>query len=117
VFVRVDLDNESWLTAGLPNRLPVLLDTDMALIARPPVRVAGRFAGADSLHLAGLLWPEGAERVARTAFLTQESRGKGQVILFAADPAFRRSLCAEERLLLNAVLLGPGLGTEHPAPW
>ena len=116
-FVRVDLDPENWLTAGVPGRLPVLLDTDAAFIARPPVRVAGRFAGADSLHLAGLLWPEGAERVARTAYLTQESRGKGQVILFAADPTFRRSLRATERLLLNAVLLGPGLGTERSAPW
>jgi hypothetical protein len=116
-FVRVDLDNENWLTAGLPSRLPVLVDSDLALLARPPVRVAGRFAASDSLHLAGLVWPEAAERLARTAFLTQESRGKGQVILFAADPGFRRSLRAEERLLLNAVLLGPGLGTERSAPW
>lgn len=116
-FLRADLDGESWLTAGLPARLPVLVDTDVALIARPPVQVAGRFASADSLHLSGLLWPEGAERVARTAYLTRERRGKGQVILFAADPTFRRALRATERLFLNAVLLGPGLGTERSAPW
>ena len=40
-----------------------------------------------------------------------------QVILFAADPTFRRSLRALERLLLNAVVLGPGLGTARTAPW
>ena len=116
-FLRADLDPESWLTAGVPAKLPVLVDTDAAFIARPPVQVAGRFASADSLHLSGLLWPEGAERLARTAYLTRESRGKGQVILFAADPTFRRALRATERLFLNAVLLGPGLGTERSAPW
>jgi len=87
------------------------------LIARPPVEVAGRYARADSLHLSGLLWPEGAERLARTAFLTRERRGKGQVILFAGDPVFRRSMRGLERLFVNAIVLGPGLGTERPAPW
>jgi hypothetical protein len=87
------------------------------LIARPPAEVAGRYARDDRLHLSGLLWPEGAERLARTAYLTRESRGKGQIILFAGDPAFRRSMRGLERLLSNAIVLGPGLGTERPAPW
>jgi hypothetical protein len=116
-MLRVDLASDHWLTAGLPARVPVLVDGDLALVARSPVRIAGRYARADSLHLGGLLWPEAADRLARTAFLTQERRGRGQVILFAADPSFRRSLRGLERLLLNAVLLGPGLGTERTAPW
>ena len=116
-LLRVDFDAEHWLTAGLGERSPVFADADLALIARPPVEVAGRYARADSLHLSGLLWPEGAERLARTAFLTRERRGKGQVILFAGDPVFRRSMRGLERLFVNAIVLGPGLGTERPAPW
>lgn len=116
-MLRVDLDPEHWLTAGLAGRAAVYVDADLALLARPPVEVAARFAPADSLHLSGLLWPEGAERLSRTAFLTRERRGKGQVILFAGDPTFRRSMRGLERLLLNAIIVGPGLGTERPAPW
>lgn len=70
-----------------------------------------------SLHLSGLGWPEAADRVARTAYLTREARGRGQVILFAADPTFRRSLPGLERLLLNTVVLGPRLGSSRTAPW
>ena len=116
-LVRVDVDQDDWLSVGVPERLPVMASSGLALIARDPVRVVGRFARADSLHLSGLLWPEAADRIARTACVTREAKGKGQVILFACDPTYRRATPATERLLLNAVLLGPGLGTSHPAPW
>ena len=116
-FVRADIDDDDWLTGGMARRLPVLLAHDLALIARAPVRVAARYAAADSLHLSGLLWPEAADRLARTAVVCRESQGKGQVILFAIDPTYRRANRASERLLLNAVLLGPGLGTSRPSPW
>ncbi len=116
-IVRADIDGDHWLTGGVASRLPVLANNDMALIARDPVRVAARFAASDSLHLSGLLWPEAASRIARTACLTRESLGKGQIILFAIDPTHRRAMPGTERLMLNAVLLGPGLGTSRPAPW
>ncbi|HZL85828.1 MAG TPA: M14 family metallopeptidase [Candidatus Krumholzibacteria bacterium] len=116
-IVRADIDVDHWLTGGVASRLPVLANNDMALIARDPVRVAARFAETDSLHLSGLLWPEAASRLARTAVLTRESLGKGQIILFAIDPTLRRAMRGSERLMLNAVLLGPGAGTSRPAPW
>jgi hypothetical protein len=116
-IVRADIDGDHWLTGGVASRLPVLANNDMALIARDPVRVAARFAETDSLHLSGLLWPEAASRLARTAVLTRESLGKGQIILFAIDPTLRRAMRGSERLMLNAVLLGPGAGTSRPAPW
>jgi hypothetical protein len=81
------------------------------------VRVAARFAGLDRLHLGGLLWPEGAARLAGTAYATREGRGRGQVILFADHPAYRRWMTETERMLVNAILLGPGLGTRWSAPW
>ncbi len=116
-LVRADVDTDDWLTSGVAAKLPVLLASDLALIAREPIRVAARYAEIDSLHLSGLLWPETASRVARTAVVTRESQGKGQVILFAIDPTVRRATRGTERLLLNAVLLGPGLGVSHPSPW
>ncbi|MFQ5600952.1 MAG: M14 family zinc carboxypeptidase [Candidatus Krumholzibacteriia bacterium] len=116
-LLRLDVDQDHWLTAGLPARLPALVGHDRAFIARAPVRVAARFAPADSLHVSGLLWPEAADRLARTAYLTRERRGKGQVILFSGDPTYRRATRGVERLILNAIFLGPGLGVSRPAPW
>jgi hypothetical protein len=116
-FVRADVDAEHWLTAGVVSPLPVMVASDRALIARSPVHVVVRYAAYDSLALSGLLWPEAADRLARTACVTRESLGSGQIILFAEDPTYRRHTPALERLILNAAVLGPGLGTSRAAPW
>lgn len=116
-IVRVDLDHEHWLSAGLEARVPAILYTEDAYIARDPVRTVGRLARPEELHLSGLLWPEAAGRWAYTAYITQEKVGKGQIILFAGDPIFRGYFRATQRLLKNALFLGPGLGTEWSAPW
>jgi hypothetical protein len=63
------------------------------------------------LRMSGLLWPEATHRLAHGAFLTRERVGRGQVILFAAPPAFRASTRGTSRLLLNAIVYGPGCGT------
>ena len=69
------------------------------------------------LRLSGLMWPEARERWADTAYATVESLGKGQIILFANDPFFRGYFEGSLRLLLNAIVLGPGMGTSQPLPW
>lgn len=66
------------------------------------------------LRMSGLLWPEAAERLANTAYLTRESVGAGQVILFAADPNFRAATLGTSRLFLNAITYGPGMGASQP---
>jgi len=63
------------------------------------------------LRMSGLLWPEASQRVANSAYLTRESKGDGQIILFANQPVFRGSTMATNRLLLNALVYGAGLGT------
>ncbi len=63
------------------------------------------------VRLSGLVWPEAAQRMINAAHLTRESRGKGQVILFATPPNFRGATRATNRMLLNAIVYGPGLGT------
>ena len=116
-MLRAELDEEFWLNFGLGSEVTVWFGGDDTLIAQPPVRVGARFAGLDDLHQGGLLWPEGAARVAQTAYVTREGVGRGQVILFAGHPAYRRWMQDTERMLINAILLGPGLGTRWSAPW
>ena len=66
------------------------------------------------LRMSGLLWPEGADRIAHSAYLTQERVGRGQVILFAGSPTFRGATRGTTRLFMNAVVCGPGMGASHP---
>ena len=116
-FLRVELDHEVWLSWGVGDELPVLARARDTLVAEPPVQVAARFADLDRLHLGGLLWPEAAGRLAHTAYLTREDVGRGQVILFLNEPEFRGWTLGTRRLLLNAILYGPGLGTRWSNPW
>jgi len=116
-FLRVDLDSDLWLSWGLPGELSALVRTRDGLVADPSVQVPARFADLERLHLGGLLWPEAAARLAHTAYATREGVGRGQVILFVSPPEFRGWTLATRRLLLNAILYGPGLGTRWSTPW
>jgi hypothetical protein len=66
------------------------------------------------LRMSGLLWPEARHRLANAAYLTRESVGNGQVILFADSPNFRSSTLGSARLLMNALIYGPGFGARQP---
>lgn len=116
-LLRAELDPEEWLAFGLDPEIPVWFGAEDALLAAPTAVAAARFAAPERLHLGGLLWPEGAARLAQTAYAVRENVGRGQVVLFAAPPAWRRWQRDAERLLVNAILLGPGLGTRWSTPW
>lgn len=117
-MLRVELDKDEWLTFGMGERVPVMMTSPTALVAKyPPVRTVGRFAPAPSLRISGLLWPEARLRLAGTPYCTQESMGMGEVILFAGQPNFRAYFRGAERLLSNAILFGPGLGTSWTPEW
>jgi len=109
-ILRVDLDDEDWLCFGAGKVVPALVFSSSAFLSKAPVRTPARFADADHLRLSGLLWPEARDRWARTAYATRERKGRGQLVLFAGEPAFRGFFNGTSRLLLNAILLGPGLG-------
>jgi hypothetical protein len=117
VMVRAELDDEFWMNFGLGEDITVWFGGGDTIVAAPPVSVAARFPEIDRLHLGGLLWPEAAARMAHTAYATRETVGRGQVILFADRPAYRRWMRETERILINAILLGPGLGTRWSTPW
>ncbi len=122
-IVAAELRPDHWICAGIVSeakngkRLPVLLSSSFALMSKYPVRTPVRLADAHDLRLAGLLWPEARRRWSNSAYVTVERVGFGQVILFASDPFFRGYFESTGRLLLNAVVFGPGLGTSQPVPW
>ncbi len=66
------------------------------------------------LRMSGLLWPEAADRIAHSAYVTREPVGSGQVILFATSPTFRAASLGTARVFSNAVVYGPGMGASHP---
>lgn len=128
-------DPEHWLTVGVPAELPLLVGRGAVLMTAPPVetpvrmgvwerdpgvearRVGWSALPADRrlrLRMSGLLWPEAAARLANSAAVTREGIGNGQLILFAQAPTFRASTLGSARLLLNAMIYGPGLGASAP---
>jgi hypothetical protein len=116
-IMSVELDPEHWLAFGLSKNVPSLIYTSYAYLSRTPVQTPARFSEAASLRLSGLLWPEARERWANTAYVTREAKGQGQIILFASEPNFRAYFHATERILLNALFLGPGFGARKTVPW
>jgi hypothetical protein len=116
-ILKVDLDPEHWMNFGAGDFAAAIIYSSNAFLSRDPVRTPGRFADAEHVRLSGLLWPEARVRLAKTAYTTRESRGKGQIILFAGEPNFRGSFQGTERLLLNALLFGPGFGSSAPVEW
>ena len=111
------LETEHWLSFGLSDKLPVMFSGSGAFMSKYPVATPVRLADPNALRLSGLLWPEARQRLANTAYATVEAKGRGQIILFATDPTSRMWFPGMQRLFLNAVLLGPGMGTSQPLPW
>lgn len=116
-ILSLNLDTEHWLTYGLSERIGAITYTSNVFLSRPPVQTPVRFDRAENIRLSGLLWNEAKNRWENSAYLTRESSGYGQIILFAGDPNFRGYFHSTERLLLNAILLGPGWGTSKIVDW
>ncbi len=116
-IVAAALNPEHWLCFGAGEKLPVLISGTVAYLSKPPAATPVRLLDVDHLRLSGLLWPEARQRLANSAYATVESVGNGQLVLFAAEPFFRGFFEGTGRLLLNAVVLGPGLGASAPLPW
>ena len=112
-LLRVNLDPESWLSFASDSSVPALISTRNVFLSAPPVQTVGRLTDENHLRVSGLLWPEARARLANSAYLTRESKGKGQLILFADDPHFRAFCWGTRQLLVNAILYGPGMGTNQ----
>ena len=132
-FVSGRIDDKHWLTFGTIDTLPLLYSNFPVLMtgsgSKAVIRVGELIkntnedtyktinwsdipAGNDlNIRMSGLVWPEASARIANSAYLTQERYGKGQIILFSGEPNFRGSSLGTNRLWLNSVVYGSGLGT------
>jgi hypothetical protein len=133
-FVASRCSQHYWLSMGCDEALPVLVSDNTPLMVSGGVEAPFRLGlhqvagGKDAaswtdfgwagvppgqsllLRMGGLLWPEAQERLANTAWVTREARGRGQIVLFANPPVFRGASLGMQRVLGNAVIYGPGLG-------
>jgi len=109
-ILRADIDTEDWLAFGMRNKVPVMVYSDHAFMSSSPVRTVARFTpDGNNLRLSGLLWPEARQRWMGTAYVTRESKGKGQIIMFASDPNIRAYFWGTRKMFVNAILYGPGM--------
>ena len=115
-IVAVDVNTEHWLGYGCAKTVPALLNTPLALVTES-VDVPARLAPANRLRLSGLMWEEARARWGETVYAVRDGVGEGQAILFAALPNYRGYYHGAERMLLNALFLGPGFGTEARVDW
>lgn len=116
-IMNTHLDPEHWLNYGAGHSVPVTIYSSFTYLSKMPVETVARYSEAETLRLSGLLWPEAKERWAETAYATREAKGKGQIILFAGVPNYRSYFYGSTRLLLNAMLLGPGMGSNVGVDW
>jgi hypothetical protein len=105
----VALDRTHWLTFGYEQpRLTVLMAGSTFLTLSKDGTNVGVFPQTGTLHRSGWVWPDNTERLLRgTAFLVEEALGRGHVVLFVNEPFFRGWWRALDRLVMNAVVLGP----------
>lgn len=109
-ILRADIDTEDWLAFGMKGQVPVIVYSHYVLMSKKPVKTVARFSPDENkLRLSGLLWPEARERWMGGAFVTRESKGKGQIIMFATDPYMRAYFWGTRKMFVNAILYGPGM--------
>jgi len=106
-ILRVKLDKEHWLSAGLDDEIQVVMEgarVFMPLTLDKGTNV-GVYAAKDRVIAAGLMWPEPRDLIQQKAYLMHVAVGRGHVIAFAEDPNYRAFAEATSLLFINAVLL------------
>jgi hypothetical protein len=98
------------LTLGLTTPPDVLYEGTLVLKATNDPRQDVLLALDDRPVVAGFAWPEAERRLAGSLLVGTEARGRGSVVLFAQDPAYRLFWRGTTPILLNALLYGPSTG-------
>lgn len=98
------------LTLGLTSSPSVLYEGTLVLKATNDPRQDVLTALDDRPVVAGFAWPEAERRLAGSLLVGTEARGRGSVVLFAEDPAYRLFWRGTTPILLNAVIYGPSTG-------
>jgi hypothetical protein len=113
VLTRANVDQEHWLTAGVPEQVhSMYIGRD---IYTPLTINHGRnvvnFADADTVLASGYMWEENVEQVAYKPLLMVQPQGRGMVISFTQEPNFRAYMDGMNVLLMNAIFRGAAHAT------
>lgn len=110
-FFQTVLDEEHWLTSGISNGFPALINSNRIYLAPEgaptPRRTTPVLVADGNSKISGHAWQENLERTPGSVFAYEEKIGSGRVIAFAEDINFRGYWRGADRLFLNAVILGP----------
>jgi hypothetical protein len=109
VLLRAKVNQDSWLTAGVPEIVNVLV-TGRTIYT--PIKAdrglnAAYFASADQIVSSGFMWEQNRKQLAFKPFAVVQRDGRGNVIGFTSDPNFRGYMDGLNMLFLNAVFRGP----------
>jgi hypothetical protein len=104
-----NLNEHHWMSAGFEAmELPVLVNSSrIYLPPEGPPSSSRTVIATYGPKIAGHAWPETLERLGGAVFAYEQNVGGGRVIAFAEDINFRAFWRGANRLLLNAVILGP----------
>jgi hypothetical protein len=107
-ILRVVLDREHWLTAGLTAELPVVVQGQRVFtpVTLDKGRNVGVYARPDRLLASGIVWDEAKPQLGQKGYLIHQPVGRGHLIAFAEEPNFRGFAEGSQLLFMNAVLLG-----------
>ena len=109
-ILRVAIESSRYLGFGYGREGAVMVNSDLVFSPSAEGTNVVTFAAKDRLRLAGFLWDESAQLLAGAAYLVEEKRGRGRVILFADDPNFRGCWETLTRMFLNSVVFAPSFG-------
>jgi zinc carboxypeptidase len=98
------------LTVGLEAPPAVLVEGSLVLKATGDPQKDVLLAQTEHPVVAGFAFPEAEQRLAGSLLVGVENRGRGSVVLFAQNPAFRLFWRATTPIFLNALLYGPSAG-------
>lgn len=108
VIARINVDQEHWLTAGVPERVHSMYigrDIYTPLTINHGRNVAS-FASADEVLASGYLWDENREQIAYKPLVMVQPQGRGMVISFTQEPNYRAYVDGMHLLLMNAIFRG-----------
>jgi hypothetical protein len=101
------LDPDHWLAWGMPERIAILKRGGGGYAVSQQGMNVGVFS--EKPLLSGYAPPQVPGELSKLSWLIVENVGRGKVILFADSPLFRMFLEGEFQLVLNAIILGPGI--------
>jgi hypothetical protein len=109
VLLKGLLYQDHWMSGGVESSLNFMVtgsDVYTPLVIGEGTNLV-KYAGEEAIVVSGEVWPENKLQLAHKPAIMINEVGRGQVIAFTTDPAFRAYLDGLDVILANAILKGP----------